>query len=414
MTTFTDDFNRADGAVGASWVQVSGTWTVASNQLSPGAAGGTIVLRCATAMAGNDHYAQVAIPATTVASQGVWCRGNAGITQGYLLRNNGTSWDLFSVVGGSFVSIGTYAAAAVAGDVAKIQAVGSTITGYVNGVQRISVTNTAVTTGTGIGIRSDSAGALRYDNFAAADVTEGATLGIASSIETAQTLTGVKTATFGIAAEIASAQPLAGAKAAALGLASAVESAQSLAGMMTVLLSPAAATDTAQPVTGGKAGPLPFAAATESAQALAGTKATPLGTATATEAAQSLPSTKAAALGTALETAAGQILAGAKTALLPTAAQTETAQPLAGTTSPTLGVAVSVEAAQPLVGAKTASLGAAMETSTARPLGTGGPVLDTDFIIGEPYSPWSVGAPHGEQWVVGEPHGASWPVGQPH
>ena len=36
MTTFTDDFNRADGSPGAGWVQVSGTWSIISNQLSSG------------------------------------------------------------------------------------------------------------------------------------------------------------------------------------------------------------------------------------------------------------------------------------------------------------------------------------------------------------------------------------------
>lgn len=176
MATFTDDFNRADSTnLGANWVEVSGDWSIVSNQLSPGAAGGTIILRAAGAMSTNDNSAQVTIAATTTASQGVWCRGNSNITQGYLWRNNGTSWDLFSVVGGSFTVIGTYTAAAIPGDVAKVQAVGTTIKGFVNGVQRVSVTDTAVTTGTSVGIRSDSAGALRFDDFTGADVATGAT-----------------------------------------------------------------------------------------------------------------------------------------------------------------------------------------------------------------------------------------------
>jgi hypothetical protein len=125
MTTFTDDFNRADGSPGANWVQVSGTWSIITNRLSSGSAGGTIVIRAATAMATNDNSAQVTIATTGAVSHGVWCRGNTTITQGYLWRNDGTSWNLFSVVGGSFVSVGSFAGAAVAGDVAKIQAVGS-------------------------------------------------------------------------------------------------------------------------------------------------------------------------------------------------------------------------------------------------------------------------------------------------
>jgi hypothetical protein len=59
VTTFTDDFNRADStSLGANWVEVSGDWSIISNQLSSGSAGGTIILRAATAMASNDHSAQ--------------------------------------------------------------------------------------------------------------------------------------------------------------------------------------------------------------------------------------------------------------------------------------------------------------------------------------------------------------------
>jgi hypothetical protein len=175
VTTFTDDFNRADGSPGANWVQVSGTWSIISNQLSSGSAGGTIILRAATAMATNDNSAQVTIAATAAVSQGVWCRGNTTLTQGYLWRNDGSSWNLFYVVGGSFVSIGTFAGAAVAGDVAKVQAVGSTIKGFVNGVQRVSVTDTNVATGTSVGIRAESVSSLRFDNFTGTDVTTGST-----------------------------------------------------------------------------------------------------------------------------------------------------------------------------------------------------------------------------------------------
>ncbi len=176
MTTFTDNFNRADStSLGANWVEVSGDWSIVSNQLSSGSAGGTIILRAAGAMATNDNSAQITIAATAAVSHGVWCRGNSTFTSGYLWRNDGTSWNLFSNVGGSFVSIGSFAGAAVAGDVAKVQAAGSTIKGFVNGVQRVSVTDTAVTTGTSVGLRAESTNSLRFDDFTAGDVTAGST-----------------------------------------------------------------------------------------------------------------------------------------------------------------------------------------------------------------------------------------------
>lgn len=289
MATFSDTFNRANTSdLGAGWVEVSGDWSIVSNQLSPGAAGGTIILRAAGAMDSSDNYAQATIAATTAASHGVWCRGNSNISSGYLWRNDGTSWDLFSVIGGSFTAIGSYTAAAAPGDVAKVQAVGSTIKGFVNGVERVSVTDTGVTTGTSVGIRSESSGAIRFDDFAAADVTAGATIGTAAATETAQPLAGAKTGT----------------------------------------LSPASTTHTAQPVTG--------------------VKAATLGAVTTTEAVQALAGSKTATLGTAVESAAAQALAGTMTALLTAAVAVETARPLTGAKRTILAPAVETSTARPL------------------------------------------------------------------
>lgn len=195
MATFTDDFNRANGAPGANWVDSSGLWTIVSNQLSSGTAGGTIIIRAATAMATNDNSAQVTIAATGAVSHGVWCRGNSTFTSGYLWRNDGTSWNLFSNVGGSFTSIGSFAGAAVAGDVAKVQAAGSTIKGFVNGVQRVSVTDTAVTTGTSVGLRAESSNLLRFDDFTGADVTSGVTGDAALSSTATLSATGLRATT---------------------------------------------------------------------------------------------------------------------------------------------------------------------------------------------------------------------------
>lgn len=204
MTSFTDDFNRADGSPGAGWVQVSGTWVIVSNQLSPGTTSGTVLLRAATAMASNDNYAQVTIAATTAVSHGVWCRGNDDLTSGYAVRNNGTNWALFSVVAGAFTSIGTYSAAAAPGDVVKIQAAGSTITVHINAVERINVTNTAVTTGTTVGIRSEANTGIRFDDFTGADVTASvsgtatATFGgLTATASGVPTVAGTATAAFG-------------------------------------------------------------------------------------------------------------------------------------------------------------------------------------------------------------------------
>ncbi|MCX5537841.1 hypothetical protein OG785_45625 [Streptomyces sp. NBC_00006] len=278
MATFTDDFNRADGTnLGAGWVEVTGDWTIASNQLTPGTTDGTIVLRAAVAMASSDHYAQVTIAATTSASQGVWCRGNTTITTGYLWRNNGSNWTLFAVVADTFTSIGSYSAAAVAGDVAKIQAVGSTIKAFVNGIERVSVVNTAVTTGTSVGIRSEANTGLRYDVFTAADVSTSTALGIAAATEAAQLLTGTKATGLGVAAGVEQAQALAGAKTGVLATVQENTATQPLTGAKTALLATVTAVETAQALTGATSRTLDPATAVETALPLAGAKAATLG-----------------------------------------------------------------------------------------------------------------------------------------
>ncbi|MDX2513816.1 hypothetical protein PV355_01375 [Streptomyces stelliscabiei] len=289
MASFSDDFNRANSSdLGAGWVEVSGDWSIVSQQLSPGAAGGTIILRAAGAMDTDDHYAQVTIAATVAASQGVWCRGNSNISSGYLWRNDGSEWTLFSVVGGSFTAIGNYAAAAAPGDVAKVQAVGSTIKCYVNGIERVSITNTHVTTGTSVGIRSESAGAFRYDDFAAADVTAGVVLEAALETDEAQSLAGAKSATLTAAVEAAAAQPLSGAKAATLGAAAAVESALLLSGAKAAVLSPAAGQEAAQALSGTVSAALGVAGAVEVALPLTGVKTAVLAPAVEADAARPL------------------------------------------------------------------------------------------------------------------------------
>ncbi|KND45419.1 hypothetical protein [Streptomyces stelliscabiei] len=289
MASFSDDFNRADSSdLGAGWVEVSGDWSIVSQQLSPGAAGGTIILRAAGAMDTDDNYAQVTIAATVAASQGVWCRGNSNISSGYLWRNDGSTWDLFSVVGGSFTAIGSYAAAAAPGDVAKVQAVGSTIKALVNGVERVSLTNTHVVTGTSVGIRSESAGALRFDDFAAADVTAGVVLEAALETDEAQSLAGAKSATLTAAAEAAAAQPLSGAKAATLGGAAAVESALLLSGAKASVLSPAVGQEAAQALSGTVSAVLGVAGAVEVALPLTGVKTAVLAPAVEMDAARAL------------------------------------------------------------------------------------------------------------------------------
>jgi len=356
MTTFTDDFNRADStSLGANWVEVSGDWSIISNQLSSGSAGGTVILRAAGAMATNDNSAQVTIPATAAVSHGVWCRGNSNISQGYLWRNDGTSWNLFSVVGGSFVSIGSYAAAAVAGDIAKVQAVGTTIKGYVNGVQRVSVTDTAVTTGTSVGLRAESTSLLRFDDFAAADVTSGTTGDAAFSGTATLSATGLR-ATAGSAA----------------------------------LAPTATLTTSGVRATAGNAALTATASLTaDGTVARSGDAALSI-VATLAADGQRGANTGATLAGSVVLTAAGQIAHSGDAAL------TATAVLAAVGTAATAGSAAI---------AATATLTASGATLSTRD--------DVDVTIGSPYSPWAAGQPYVPTWTVQAPQADDLEVGAP-
>jgi hypothetical protein len=284
VAAFSDDFNRPDSSdLGPGWVEVSGDWSIIGGQLAPDTSSGNTILRAAVPMASSDHSAQFTIAATAAASQGVWCRGDNTLNNGYLWRTNGSSWDLFTVVGGGFTAIATYTAPVAPGDVAKVQAVGNVIKGYVNGVERVSVINTAVTSGTSVGLRIMALPGLRFDDFAAADVTAGVTVPLspAAATETAQALPGAKTANIGAGATN--------------------EAAQTLAGSKTTVLDVALDTAEAQPFSGAKTAPLTLAATVEAPQALSGTVSRTLGPATAVETVRPLTGAKTALLSPALE-----------------------------------------------------------------------------------------------------------------
>lgn len=396
MTTFSDNFNRADSTnLGANWVEVSGDWSIISNQLSPGTTGGTVVLRTATAMASNDNWAQTTIAATTAVSQGVWCRGDTTLDNGYLLRNNGSNWALFKVVSGAFTSIGTYAATAAAGDVAKVQAIGSTIKAFINGTERISVTDTAVTTGTNVGIRSEANTGLRFDDFSAADASVSVSGDAALAATATFSATGVRS-TGGDAAVTTTATLSASGLRAAVGNAA--------------LAATASLTASGVRTTSGNTGLT--AAATLAAD---GTRTTSTGSALAASAALAASGTvttsgDASLTATAGLTASGQRSTAGDAALAAAAVFTADGQHEA-----TAGASLAAIAALAAAGT-TALVGAAGLTATATLTASGTTRSahdDVDITVGAPYGPWAAAQPHGGPWPTGSPHSTDWEVAAP-
>jgi hypothetical protein len=79
---------------------------------------------------------------------------------------------LRKTVAGVETNLGSYGVVEAHGDVLKIGASGSTITAYYNGIQRIQVTDTAITSGKHVGWGGYDAYAVRFDNWSGGDILD--------------------------------------------------------------------------------------------------------------------------------------------------------------------------------------------------------------------------------------------------
>lgn len=177
MSDRSDNFNRADGAIGSpsdggsAWVSMSGTWTVASNQVKQTAGGvGEAYLEASA----SDMVVQVT--GVTFANDiGVIAR-LADISNYLLFRGRpGSKYDLYKQVGGSFTLLaGGLGSGPSNGDVLKLTCAGSTLTAAVNGTTLTTQSDSAGQTNTKWGLRfgTNDIG----DDFSAAAGTGGGIL----------------------------------------------------------------------------------------------------------------------------------------------------------------------------------------------------------------------------------------------
>jgi hypothetical protein len=90
------------------------------------------------------------------------------------LSNSPQRWVLYKLAGGTWTLLGSAEQAIVVGDVMKLRCDGSTITGFVNGVALVTVTDTAVVGHTRCGLwgESGTADVATIDDWSAADLPE--------------------------------------------------------------------------------------------------------------------------------------------------------------------------------------------------------------------------------------------------
>jgi hypothetical protein len=179
-----DDFNRADGGLGANWTALVGTWAVVSNQAEcnddNGGSGYYARYDGSGADAGSsDMYAEVVTNSTQTngsSNTGPGVRHRSGATTGYQFPTNlNDSCSFWRINAGSETQIATFTTAVAVGDTVRLEAVGRTFRFKVNGALRNLLQDTNITDGQRgamNGYNNVGSDVVRVDSFATGPMTD--------------------------------------------------------------------------------------------------------------------------------------------------------------------------------------------------------------------------------------------------
>ena len=208
MASFSDDFNRANGALGANYTTFSGltTLNVNTNAAAASALGQNAnMVAVATADFADDHECECTV--TVVNSfdlAGLIVRGDAANANGYLAIFDGrdaVSCRIERMDAGVRTSIGNVNIDVAVNDVVRVRAEGTTLTVYVNDVLIDTVTDATYASGQpGLYYRWEDSNVTRVDAFSATDLgPAGPTITTQPANQTV-VLTNGNTASFTVAA----------------------------------------------------------------------------------------------------------------------------------------------------------------------------------------------------------------------
>lgn len=151
-----DNFNRANGSLGADWTTLTGTWAIVSNQAEVNDDGGPVGYIARFDGAGadvgsSDMYTQAVTNSTQTnagSNASVAVRHRSGATTGYQFTTNLLdNCALWRVNAGVETQIATFTTPIAAGDTIRLEAVGRTFRFKVNGAIRNLLQNTNITDG---------------------------------------------------------------------------------------------------------------------------------------------------------------------------------------------------------------------------------------------------------------------------
>jgi hypothetical protein len=194
----TDSFTYSDGNLqtvsGGVWVQRTGTATVSTNRVTTSNRTDDTESYWSTAVT-DDQYSQAVVTNNGTgqySDAGVATRIATGAHSHYMLVIDQQNGDLalYRASAGSFATLGTYAAGTGTGTL-RLESVGSSHTGYLNGVPRITVTDATHTSGrVGIHIYLETGTGISY-----VDDWDGGSLGATAVAANPPVLVGLDAAT---------------------------------------------------------------------------------------------------------------------------------------------------------------------------------------------------------------------------
>lgn len=169
----TDDFNRANGALGANWTNLVNSFVILSNAAKPNAYGDDAVSIYSAATWPNDQYAQVnvlGIGNTALDIGPGVCLRAANANNFYRITCGTTHCDVAKVVSGSYSTITDLGAGFLPGDTLYAEIQGTTIKVFRNGVQfGTNVTDSSLSSGSAGLMYSSNASGVTVDNFEGGD-----------------------------------------------------------------------------------------------------------------------------------------------------------------------------------------------------------------------------------------------------
>jgi hypothetical protein len=167
-----DDFNRPDGAIGSAWHTNAGSGTIAGGAVRCDS--NNFVLLHQTPMTSSDQYAQASHVSGSPVEPSVIVRAESITSTTYYMGRfsdvGGSRYEIHSRVNGVFTQLASFAQSAPpAPFTVRLEVQGSTLRLYGNGDLKVTVEDTAITTGNTVGLRCNSVGSS-MDNFAAGTI----------------------------------------------------------------------------------------------------------------------------------------------------------------------------------------------------------------------------------------------------